>query len=400
MTTGIEVSDVSKRFKIFHERNTSIKSIVLHRGRRTRFEEFWALRDVSLSVQQGESFALVGHNGSGKSTLLKCIAGIMDPDRGSLKVIGKVSALLELGAGFHPDLSGRENVFLNGAILGLSQRELKRRFDDIVGFAGLEQFIDHPVKNYSSGMYARLGFSVMINVDPDVLLIDEVLAVGDEQFQRRCMEKIYEFRTSGKTVVIVSHALGTLRNLCDRAAWIHHGEVAKLGLVNDVVDAYLESTGQGVGSGLVTPDAPGRLGSGEIRVERVEILDSTGKSVDRVKTGDDVIFRVWWFCDAPVEQPVIAISVSRTDGVVVAGSSSKVGQLDLGYVSTAGRLDFSVDRLPLLPATFVVRVDVTDKTNAHIYDQHLQAVRFDVSPGLDRGADGVVTLGGRWSRTE
>ena len=156
--TAIEVSKVSKRFKIFHERNRSIKAIAMSRGRRTRFEEFWALQDVSFEVKEGESFALVGHNGSGKSTMLKCIAGIMLPDHGTVEVKGKVSALLELGAGFHPELSGRENVFLNGAILGLSQKELKRRFDDIVGFAGLEQFIDHPVKNYSSGMYARWVF--------------------------------------------------------------------------------------------------------------------------------------------------------------------------------------------------------------------------------------------------
>ncbi len=393
---AIEVANVSKRFKIFQERNTSIKAIAMNRGRRTRFEEFWALQQVSFEVNEGESFALVGHNGSGKSTMLKCIAGIMLPDKGSVHVKGKVSALLELGAGFHPELSGRENVFLNGAILGLSQKELKRRFDDIVGFAGLEQFIDHPVKNYSSGMYARLGFSVMINVDPDVLLIDEVLAVGDEQFQRRCMEKIYEFRTSGKTVVIVSHGLGTLRNLCDRAAWIHHGELARLGPVNDVIDSYLESTGQLVNSPASSISVV-RPGSGEIRIERVELIDSDGVSVDRAKTGDAVTLRISWFCDTPIEDPVIALTVSRSDGIVVGASSTKIGQVPLGRIDTAGQIDFQIEALSLLPATFIVRVDVSDTTNAHVIDQHRQAMRFDVSPGRDRGADGVVTLGGRWS---
>ena len=393
----IEVEDVSKRFKIFHERHTTIKAIVLNRGRRTRFEEFWALNDVSFNVQEGESFALIGHNGSGKSTMLKCIAGILSPDRGTIAVEGKVSALLELGAGFHPDLSGRENVYLNGAILGLSQRELKRRFNGIVEFAGLEQFIDHPVKNYSSGMYARLGFSIMINVDPDVLIIDEVLAVGDEQFQRRCMEKIYDFRTSGKTVLIVSHGLGTLRNLCDRAAWIHHGELAKVGPVNEVVDAYLESTGDGAPKVGVTSVVGTRIGSGEIRVERVELLGQDLRPLERVQTGDCAIFRIWWHASSPVVDPVIGLTLSRTDGIVVGGTSTRIGGLSIGTVSGSGRADLSVDHLALLPATFSVRIVITDKTNAHVYDQHRHALRFDVSPGVDRGSDGLVSLGGAWS---
>jgi ABC-2 type transport system ATP-binding protein len=179
----IEVRDVSKRFRLYHERNQSVKAAIM-RGGRARYEEFWALDEVSFDVEEGTTFALVGENGSGKSTMLKCLARILRPDKGTVSVDGTMSALLELGAGFHPELSGRENVFLNGSILGLSKRELERRFDEIVGFAGLERFIDMPVKNYSSGMYVRLGFSVAINVDPDVLLIDEVLAGGDEEFPR------------------------------------------------------------------------------------------------------------------------------------------------------------------------------------------------------------------------
>ncbi|TMK87685.1 MAG: ABC transporter ATP-binding protein, partial [Actinobacteria bacterium] len=238
MSSVITVEEVSKRFRLYHERNQSLK-IWMMRGRRATFEEFWALRDVSLEMEEGKTFGLIGENGSGKSTLLKCIAKILRPDSGRIGVTGKVSALLELGAGFHPELSGRENVYLNGSILGLGKRDLDRIFDDIVGFAGLERFIDTPVKNYSSGMYIRLGFSVAINVDPDILLIDEILAVGDEQFQRKCNEKFAEFKDQGKTVVIVSHALGSVRNMCDRVALLDHGRVKELGPASEVIDAYL-----------------------------------------------------------------------------------------------------------------------------------------------------------------
>ena len=197
---AIVVDGLSKRFRLYHDRNQTLKAAVM-RGRRARYEEFWALRDVSLEIAEGATYGFIGTNGSGKSTLLKCLARILVPDEGTVRTRGKVSALLELGAGFHPELSGRENVYLNGSILGLSKRELDHRFDDIVAFAGLERFIDTPVKNYSSGMYVRLGFSVAINVDPDILLVDEVLAVGDEQFQRRCNERFADLRAQGTTIV-------------------------------------------------------------------------------------------------------------------------------------------------------------------------------------------------------
>ncbi|MGH8890340.1 MAG: ABC transporter ATP-binding protein, partial [Acidothermaceae bacterium] len=216
---AVRVDNVSKRFRLYHERNQSLKAAMM-RGGRANYDEFWALKDVSLEVPTGTTFGLIGQNGSGKSTLLKCMAKILRPDQGSISVHGKVSALLELGAGFHQELSGRENVYLNGSILGLSKKQIDAKFDEIVDFAGLEKFIDTPVKNYSSGMYVRLGFSVAINVDPDVLLVDEVLAVGDENFQRKCSEKFADLRASGKTIVLVSHGLDTVRTMCERAAWL------------------------------------------------------------------------------------------------------------------------------------------------------------------------------------
>src|SRR4029079_249675 len=271
-------------FRLYHERNQSLKIAVL-RGGRARFEEFWALQDVSFEVPEGTTFGLIGEDGSGKSTMLKCMAKILRPDKGSIEAFGKISALLELGAGFHPELTGRDNVYLNGAILGLSRKELNARFDTIVDFAGLEQFIDTPVKNYSSGMYVRLGFSVAINVDPDILLVDEVLAVGDEQFQRKCSEKFAEFKESGKTIVIVSHALGTMRALCDEVALLEHGALIDVGPAGQIVDEYLGE----VHRDRAADGAHGvRWGSGEALITDIEMLDAAGNSVTTVRTGDDV----------------------------------------------------------------------------------------------------------------
>ncbi|MFN5115504.1 MAG: ABC transporter ATP-binding protein, partial [Acidimicrobiaceae bacterium] len=195
---AISVDNISKKFRLYHEKNQFLKSAVL-RGKRASFDEFWALEEVSFEVPQGSTFGIIGSNGSGKSTLLKCLAGILSPDIGSISVNGRVAALLELGAGFHPEMTGRENIFLNGAILGMTQKELLRKLDAIIGFAGLEEFIDTPVKNYSSGMTVRLGFAIAINVDPEILIIDEVLAVGDSSFQQKCHEKIEDFKHEGRT---------------------------------------------------------------------------------------------------------------------------------------------------------------------------------------------------------
>jgi ABC-type polysaccharide/polyol phosphate transport system ATPase subunit len=234
---AIAVNGVSKKFRLYKERNQSIKSAVM-RGKTSVHEDFWALKNIDFEIRGGETFGLVGDNGSGKSTLLKCMARILYPDKGSIVTKGRVAALLEVGSGFHPELSGRENVFLNGSILGMSKKEIERKFDEIVDFSGVREFIDQPVKNYSSGMYVRLGFSVAIHVDPDILLVDEVLAVGDETFQAKCFDKFTEFKAAGKTVVIVSHAMGSLVTMCDRLALIRRGELQMVGDPEAVVEAY------------------------------------------------------------------------------------------------------------------------------------------------------------------
>jgi len=237
---AVTVDHLSKKFRLYHERNQSIKSAIM-RGRTSVHEDFWALKDVSFEVPEGSTFGLIGSNGSGKSTLLKCLAKIYYPEKGSIGYKGKVAALLEVGSGFHPELSGRENIFLNGSILGMKKAEITKKFDEIVDFSGVEQFIDQPVKNYSSGMYVRLGFSVAINVDPDILVVDEVLSVGDAEFQEKCAQKFVDFKKAGKTVILVSHAMGAVRSMCDHAAWLSHGELISIGEAKPTIDKYLSS---------------------------------------------------------------------------------------------------------------------------------------------------------------
>lgn len=234
---AVSVEHVSKRFRMFHERNDTLKSAVM-RGRKSVHHDFWALKDVSFSVPRGTTFGLIGKNGSGKSTLLKCLARILYPEQGRIVAKGRQASLLEVGSGFHPELSGRENVFLNGSILGMTRREVERKFDEIVSFAGVGDFIDQPVKNYSSGMYVRLGFSVAVAGTPDILVVDEVLAVGDATFQKRCRTKFREMKEDGRTVILVSHSMGTVSEMCDEVAWLDSGQLRKAGSAAEVIAAY------------------------------------------------------------------------------------------------------------------------------------------------------------------
>lgn len=240
MNCSIEIRRLSKKFRIYKERNQNLKTALLRR-RASLYEEYWAVKDVSLDILAGETFGMIGSNGSGKSTLLKCLARILYPTSGSFEINGRMAALLEVGSGFHPELSGRENIYLNGSILGMTKKEINERFDSIVDFSGVGEFIDQPVKNYSSGMYVRLGFSVAIHVDPEVLLVDEVLAVGDEAFQQKCYAKFQELRSRGKTVVIVSHALDVMETLCDKIAWLEKGELKFVGDAKEAIRLYQES---------------------------------------------------------------------------------------------------------------------------------------------------------------
>ena len=376
--SAISVRGVSKRYRLYHERNQSLKAAVL-RGGRARYEEFWALSDVSFEVPAGSTYALIGENGSGKTTLLKCMARILRPEKGTVETRGKVSALLELGAGFHPELSGRDNVYLNGSILGLTKKEITRRFDDIVSFAGLEHFIDSPVKNYSSGMYVRLGFSVAINVDPDVLLIDEVLAVGDEEFQRKCLERVADLRAAGKTIVVVTHALSTVRNMCDQAIWLEQGEVRYTGTGDEVADEYLGTVQVEI---QAEEDAQDEPKWSRLRIGEVEMLDVRGRPTTRVATGDEVTFRMRYEANEPVLDPVFSFALTTPEGVLVTGPNTKEAHVRVDKVEGEGVVELHVPRLLLLHGAYDVTIDCTNRDVTHSYDRRAKVMRFDVVPGV------------------
>jgi ABC-type polysaccharide/polyol phosphate transport system ATPase subunit len=390
--TAIEVQDVAKKFRLVHERQSSLKATILNGFRRSVHEDFWALNDVSLQVPQGSTYGLIGHNGSGKSTLLKCMARIYRPDRGEISYQGRMSALLELGAGFHPELSGRENVYLNGSILGMSKRDIDQHFDDIVEFAGLEQFIDTPVKNYSSGMFVRLGFSIAITVEPDILLVDEILAVGDESFQTRCMEKFADLRRAGRTVVLVSHSLDSVRSMCDRAAWLDHGQLVKEGDAYDVATSYLEQVhderrAKEALSGGVTTEEDARDGW---HLGEVKVLSHNGKEIGATFSGSEVTLQVEF--ESPEATAVaLAIGVYRTDGVHVAGPVHRF-RVEPGKVTA----NYRIPKLALAAGTYDIAVRLLDDHLQSSYANRRRAARLDVESGAAADIGGVVALGGEW----
>lgn len=389
-TAAITVDEVWKTFRIFSERSTTLKQAVLRRRNHEQYEEFWALRGVSFEVPAGSTFGIVGGNGAGKSTMLKVLAKILIPDRGTMVTNGKLSALLELGAGFHPELTGRENVYLNGAILGMSRATLTQRFDDIVAFAGLEQFIDQPVKTYSSGMYARLGFSVAVNVDPEILLVDEVLAVGDEQFQRRCNEKMAEIRSSGKTVVFVSHGLGQVQQLCDRAMWLDHGKVAAIGRTSDVIDQYLASV-----TTEYRVDALGRQRTGSREVELDASLEPL-EDTDQFVTGAGARIRFRWEAHRPVNDVMFGFSFTSMEGITVSGGVTAF-ELPIERLEGRGELIYEIPVLPLLPGTYHLSAAIIGRHSGHVYDHSPDMVKFDVDPDDRRhGDNGLITMNGSW----
>jgi ABC-2 type transport system ATP-binding protein len=388
---AVVIDHVSKQYRLYHERNQSLKATVL-RGRRARYDEFLALDDVSFEVPHGVAFGLIGENGSGKSTLLKCMARILRPDGGRIETRGKVSALLELGAGFHPELSGRENVYLNGAILGLTKKQIDARFDEIVDFSGIEPFIDSPVKNYSSGMYVRLGFAIAINVDPEILLIDEVLAVGDAEFQRRCSDKITEFREEGRTIVVVSHALPSIRSLCSQVALLDHGHLVRVGSAEDVIEGYLGE----VADRSALAGASVHRGSGEVLVERVEVLNGTGTAVSSVRTGAPVVFRVQYCAKRAVDDPVFDLAFHTVSGTHVSSATTRQFALRLQVPAGPGILEYNIDHLPLASGHYDIGITVHDTTMTHHLDLVDRVARFTVEPASARDEGGVVSFRGSW----
>ncbi|MDJ0414390.1 ABC transporter ATP-binding protein [Rhodococcus opacus] len=390
---AVAVDRVSKKFRIYHERNQTLKSAVMRR-RRSVHEDFWALKDVSLEIPTGSTFALVGDNGSGKSTLLKCMAQILYPNSGTITANGRLAALLEVGSGFHPELSGRDNVYLNGSILGMTRPEIDRKFDEIVDFSGVEEFIDQPVKNYSSGMYVRLGFSVAINVDPEILLVDEVLAVGDAGFQEKCSEKFAQFRREGRTVVVVSHSMPQLRNMADHAAWLEHGQLKEVGPAKAVLEQYLDSTRADI---RIEADGRVRWGSGEAVVDAVEVLDGNGSPfTDVVPTGSTVILRLHYTAKERIDNPVFGFSVEAGDGTYMWGNNTRDLEFPVEYIEGPGVVDLTIPAIPLAVGEFLVHGSVVDSTTQHVFDYVRDSARVHIGRGEPFESGGYITMGGQW----
>ncbi len=398
---AVSAEDVSKRFRLYTDKPTSLKEMATS-FKGVRYEEFWALRDVSIEIPSGMTYGLVGHNGSGKSTLLRLFSRIHRPTLGRIETKGRISALLDLGAGFHPELSGRENVYLNGAILGLSRREVRRVFDEIVEFAGLEKFIDSPVKIYSTGMYVRLGFSVAVHVNPDVLIIDEVIAVGDAEFQRRCFDYLYTLKRQGVTIVLVSHAMALMQDMCDRLAWLDHGRLASEGPSIEVVRDYIrrvdDQEAQRLDSDAAVPleDVESRQGSHEIIVESFETLNADGKLVPMLITGEPAILRVHYDARSPVQDPAFGIRIDHDSGVTLANADTGA-TVTTGVLFGKGHIDYRIPRLQLAPGKMIVTIGISDATNMHAFDYLHQRFEFHVRAGEDAMTGGLVELGGQWT---
>ena len=398
MTQPILVDGVSKKYRRHRDKRTTIKERFA-RGRPELLDEFWALKDVSLEVPAGTTFGLVGHNGSGKSTLLKLMAGILRPTSGSIATAGRMSALLEVGAGFHPELSGRENVYLNGSILGLSRKQIDASIDGIIDFAGIGDFIDTPVKVYSSGMYVRLGFSIAVTVDPEVLLVDEIVAVGDEEFQRKCFDHLHDLHRKGTTIVLVSHSLSIVENLCQSAAWLDHGELKMVGESRSVVRAYLDAVNADEAQAAAAVDdgsgaEQGRRGSGEVQVTDVELLDGKGKVAKALVAGDPATVRMHYRVTEPVAEAVFGLGFVHESGVSVAGPNSGASLEIRDLEPGEGHVDFTVPDLLFQPGTFEITTAVVHQ--GHVYDYRDRAFDLRVR-GAGTDEPGLVRLPGSWS---
>ena len=412
---AVDIQGVSKRFRLYQEKYSSLKEKMIHAGK-VPYETLWALRDVSFEVEEGETVGILGRNGSGKSTLLKCVCGVLQPTSGQVVVRGKLAGLLELGAGFQQDLSGRENVYLNGSMLGLSKREVDRVFDDVVEFAELGQFIDNQVKFYSSGMYVRLGFAVAVNVDPDVLVIDEVLAVGDERFQRKCMDRIKRFQREGRTILFVSHSPDQVRAICDRAVVLSDGVMIGSGAPGEAVRIFRERLMEagdelalGGGEELPVseppppaPPAPAvlpasiRVGGDDVEIgapnpaRPVRLTDVVAfyPQVNERRyllPGETLIVRVGFTATVATEQMVVSIDVRFDDGSVLFRTDTEI--LGLSYDAPVGpsAIDFHFEGLPLFDGTYDVCVGITGPGGI-MFDWREPACQFEVmNPGRSVG---------------
>lgn len=424
---AIEVKDITKKFKVYYDKGNQLKEKLLFH-KRNRYEDRWVLKGISFEVKKGEAIGLVGHNGCGKSTLLKLLTKIIYPDSGTIEMNGRVSSMLELGAGFHPDMSGRENIYTNAAIFGLTKKEIEERIEDIIAFSELEEFIDNPVRTYSSGMYMRLAFAVAINVDADILLIDEILAVGDSNFQAKCFNRLREIKADGVTIVIVSHSLGQIEQICERSIWIHNGEIALEGTPREVHPEYLncmkekrqevvekererkekqrnkndenEKEKSSESNNDTKQEKQNneqeevkRWGNAEAHIKDVQMLDETGKKKYIFETGQKVNIRIEYEISQTVSDAVIGIGIFRVDGLQCYGTNTRIDQKPEFDLECNGTMIVELENLNLLAGEYLLDVAI-EKGYAVPVDYYREAYRFEVHSPI--GDVGVSRISHQW----
>lgn len=423
MSNAIEFHNVSKSFRIDRDRPRTFQELFIQLFQRSRREAniFWALRDVSFTIERGSSVGLIGTNGAGKSTTLKLISRIIQPSSGTIAVRGRVTALLELGAGFHPELSGRDNIYLNGAVMGLTRKEINDKFDRIVEFAELEDFIDVPLKDYSSGMQARLGFSTAIHFDPEIVLLDEVLSVGDQAFQQKCVERIRRLRRKKVTMLFVSHSIETVMSTCNKAIWLDHGRLRMAGDAVSVCNAYHEYSlikaaeaqardaidNADVSQNVHLDENPidglnqeGRLGSGEARITKVEFLDAAGRPGRLTRTHAKLTVRLHYRARRRLEHMLFGIAFFHVQtGARLAGPNNVFGNYVIDEIDGDGYVDYTIHDLPFLPGDYEVDVAIYNESDTHRYDYWSRCARFTVLPGGSNERYGFIALEGEWRHT-
>lgn len=405
---AIEVNGVSKHFRIPHEKRVTVYDNIIGRvtGKSYTYEVFEALKDVTFNVREGETFGIVGDNGSGKSTILKIIAGVLVADTGSVKVKGKMAPFLELGVGFQPDLTAIENVYLYGAIMGMKRAEMDAKLNSIFEFAELDRFRDTKLKNFSSGMYARLAFATAISIDPDVLLIDEVLAVGDQAFQAKCYEKINEYKRNGKTIIFVSHSMETVKGICDNCLMLNNGNMMSIGPTEDVISDYLNAVHKKEVERLLnqykntknaieknTADPSLNWGSKEAKIVDIKFFNNHGESYI-FQTGEKFISRIKYKTDQRIEKPVFGIAIHK-DNIHITGPNTKFCEVKIDFIDGEGEIDFIVDRLPLLDGSYKFSAAIYDDSCQHPYDHQNCTHGFEIK-NLSAKNYGLVDIKGQW----
>jgi ABC-2 type transport system ATP-binding protein len=411
---AITIKNVAKKFKVYYDRAASLKERILFKNR-SSYEDRWVLKDVSFEVAKGEAVGIIGQNGCGKSTMLKLMTQIMYPNKGSIEIQGRISSLIELGAGFHPDMSGRENIYTNASIFGLTRKEIDRRVEEIIDFSEIREFIDNPVRTYSSGMYARLAFSVAIHVDADVLIVDEILAVGDASFQSKCFNKMREIKASGVTIVIVSHGLGQIEQLCERSIWIEEGLVRAIGTPRDVHPEYLffmgqksrasdEQTSQSLDEepqatdelqSEPPPSDSNRWGNHDIKFTSVMLTDESGNQKDAFETGESMNIEIKYKVNKPIENPVFGMAIFRNDDVLCYGTNTHVDRIDISEMNQNGVVKFQAENNNLLAGEYSLDVAVVDKNDfSFMYDYIKGVLKFNMFT-VD-GETGVSRIDHSW----